>query len=225
MKTNSLLDSLRTPALVLACGCIILCLSFGARAGMGLYLKPMGLEYGWGREVFSVSMAIQNLAWGLLGAIAAAAADRYGAGKVIAGAGVAYVLGLLAMARVNTPMGMHLTSGILIGLALAGTSFAIVMAVIGRTVTPEKRSFALGIATAAGSFGQFALLPVTQMLISRYDWHVALIGMAGIAALIVPLAVVLGGRPAPVASGGQSLGGALHEAVRERGFHLRIRNC
>ena len=206
--------------MVLACGCIILCLSFGVRAGMGLYLKPMGLEYGWGREVFSISMAIQNLSWGLLGAIAAAAADRFGAGRVLAGAGVAYVLGLVAMAFVKTPLGMHLASGILIGLALAGTSFAIVMAVIGRTVTPEKRSTALGIATAAGSFGQFALLPVTQLLISGYDWHVALIGMAGIAALIVPLAVVLGGRPAALSSGAQSLSGALHEAVRERGFHL-----
>ena len=214
------LAALRTPAVVLSCGCIVLCLAFGARAGMGLYLKPMGLEYGWGREVFSISMAIQNLAWGLLGAIAAAAADRYGTGKIVAGAGVAYVLGLLAMARVETPLGMHFASGILIGLALAGTSFAIVMAVIGRTVAPEKRSFALGIATAAGSFGQFALLPVAQMLITNYDWHVALIGMAGIAALIIPLAVVLGGQATQTASGGQSLGGALHEAVRERGFHL-----
>ena len=214
------LESLRTPAMILACGCLILCIAFGARAGMGLYLKPMGLEYGWGREVFSISMAIQNLAWGLLGAIAAAAADRYGTGKIVAGAGVAYVLGLLAMARVETPLGMHLASGILIGLALAGTSFAIVMAVIGRTVAPEKRSFALGIATAAGSFGQFALLPVAQMLITNYDWHVALIGMAGIAALIIPLAVVLGGQATQTANGGQSLGGALHEAVRERGFHL-----
>ena len=220
MKPDSFLDALRTPAMVLGCGCLILCLSFGSRAGMGLYLKPMDLEYGWGREVFSISMAIQNLAWGLLGAFAAAAADRFGAGKVVAGAGVAYVLGLLAMAYVDTPLGMHLTSGILIGLALAGTSFAIVMAVIGRTVSPEKRSFALGIATAAGSFGQFALLPVTQMLISGYGWHVALIGMAGIAALIIPLAFALGGRPAPAASGGQSLTDALHEALGERGFHL-----
>ena len=220
MKPNPLLDSLRTPAMVLACGCIILCLSFGARAGMGLYLKPMGMEYGWGREVFSISMAVQNLAWGLLGAIAAAIADRYGAARVVAGAGITYMLGLAAMAVVKTPLAMHLTSGILIGLALAGTSFAIVMAVIGRTVSPERRSTAFGIATAAGSFGQFALLPVTQFLISRYDWHTALFAMAGISALIVPLAIALGGRAAPAASAGQSLGGALHEAVRERGFHL-----
>jgi MFS family permease len=214
------LEWLRTPAMVLACGCLILCVSFGARAGMGLYLKPMGLEYSWGREIFSISMAIQNLAWGVIGAFAAAFADRFGTARVLAGAGVAYVVGLAAMAVVTTPLAMHLVSGVLIGVALAGTSFAIVMAVIGRTVTPERRSFALGIATAAGSFGQFALLPVTQWLISRYDWHVALYAMAGVAALIIPLSVALGGRPAPSAGAEQSLGDALHEAVRERGFHL-----
>jgi len=187
---------------------------------MGLYLKPMGLEFGWGREVFSISMAIQNLSWGLLGAFAAAIADRYGAARVVAGGGVAYALGLVGMAYVTTPLGMHLCSGLLIGLALAGTSFAIIMAVIGRTVTPEQRSVALGVATAAGSFGQFALLPVTQLLISGYDWHFALLCMAGIAALIVPLALALGGRPAQSAGGGQSIGGALREATREPGFHL-----
>ena len=214
------IDSIRTPAAVLACGCLVLCLSFGARAGMGLYLKPMGLEYGWGREVFSISLAIQNLAWGVLGAFAAAFADRFGAGRVIAAAGVAYVLGLAAMAWVETPLGMHIASGLLIGFALAGTSFAIVMAVIGRTVPPERRSFALGISTAAGSFGQFALLPVTQWLISGHDWHYALFVMAGIAGLIIPLSAALGGRPAPVAAGSQSLGDALKGAWRERAFHL-----
>jgi MFS family permease len=112
------------------------------------------------------------------------------------------------------------SSGFLIGLALAGTSFAVVFAVIVRTVPVEKRSFALGIATAAGSFGQFALLPVTQFLISRWDWHVALIGMAGITALIIPLAVAMAGKPPAAAGRGQSIGAALREAVGERGFHL-----
>ena len=214
------LESLRSPGLVLACGCIILCLSFGTRAGMGLYLQPMALEYGWGREVFSISMAIQNLAWGLLGAFAAGIADRYGSGRVIAGAGVAYVAGLVTMAYVRTPLGMHIGSGLLIGLALAGTSFAIVMAVIGRTLKPERRSFALGIATAAGSFGQFALLPVAQWLISRYDWHTALIVMGAIAGLIVPLAVVFSGKPAAAPGTGQSMSSALNEAWGERGFPL-----
>ena len=197
-----------------------LCLSFGARAGMGLYLQPLSLEYGWGREVFSFAMALQNLIWGALGAFAGGFADRYGAGRVVALAGLFYVLGLFGMAVVDTPALMYVSSGFLIGLGLAGTSFAIVFAVVARVTPLEKRSNALGIATAAGSFGQFALLPVTQFLISRYDWHVALIAMAGITALIIPLAVALAGRPATMAGPAQSINASLREAVGERGFHL-----
>ena len=213
-------EKFRNPLLVLVAGCLILCIGFGVRAGFGLFLQPMALEYGWGRQVFSLSIALQNLAWGALGAVAGGFADRYGAGRVVAGAGVAYVLGLIGMSLVSTPIGMHLNSGLLIGMALGGTSFGIILAVIGRTVPPENRSFAMGIATAAGSFGQFALLPVTQFLITRFDWHVALLAMAGIAALIVPLAGALAGKPAPSAGAPQSIGGALHEALAEKGFHL-----
>jgi MFS family permease len=208
------------PTVILTCGAIILCLSFGARAGMGLYLQPLSLEYGWGREVFSFAMALQNLIWGALGPFAGGLADRYGAGRVVAAAGLIYVLGLIGMALVDTPVLMYVNSGFLIGLGLAGTSFAIVFAVVARVTPLEKRSTALGIATAAGSFGQFALLPVTQFLISRYDWHVALIAMAGITALIIPLAVVMAGRPAPMAGPAQSIRASLREAMGERGFHL-----
>ena len=213
-------EKFRNPLLVLVAGCLILCIGFGVRAGFGLFLQPMALEYGWGRQVFSLSIALQNLAWGALGAVAGGFADRYGAGRVVAGAGVAYVLGLVGMSLVSTPIGMHLNSGLLIGMALGGTSFGIILAVIGRTVPPEKRSFAMGIATAAGSFGQFALLPVTQFLITRFDLHVALLAMAGIAALIVPLAAALAGKPVASAGAPQSIGGALHEALAEKGFHL-----
>jgi MFS family permease len=208
------------PTVILTCGAIILCLSFGARAGMGLYLQPLSLEYGWGREVFSFAMALQNLIWGVLGPFAGGLADRYGAGRVVALGGLVYVLGLIGMAVVETPLLMYVNSGFLIGLGLSATSFAIVFAVVGRVTPPERRSTALGIATAAGSFGQFALLPVTQFLISRYDWHVALFAMAGITALIIPLAVALAGRPAAHAGPAQSIGGSLREAIGERGFHL-----
>jgi MFS family permease len=208
------------PTLVLACGAAILCIGFGSRAGMGLYLQPMALEYGWGREIFSVAMGIQNLVWGALGPFAGGIADRFGAGRVVAVSGALYVAGLVGMAYAPTPLLMYLDSGFLIGLALSGTSFAIVFAVIGRVTPPEKRSTALGIATAAGSFGQFALLPITQLLISRYDWHVAVIGMAAITALIIPLAMAMAGRQAAHAGPSQSVGAALREAAGERGFHL-----
>jgi predicted MFS family arabinose efflux permease len=130
------------------------------------------------------------------------------------------VLGLIAMAFTETALGLHLGSGVLIGLALSGSTFATILAVIGRVTPPEKRSTALGIATAAGSFGQFAILPITQLMISSLGWQSALLGLAAIAALIVPLASFTRGK-AP-AQGGvqQSLGESLHEALRERGFHL-----
>ena len=216
------LQSLRTPALVLACGAAIMCISFGIRAGFGLFLQPMSLEYGWGREVFSFSIALQNLMWGALGAFAGAFADRYGPGRVVAGGAVCYILGLIGLAYIATPWLMHLNAGLLLGGALGGTSFGIILAVIARTVAPERRSLSMGIATAAGSFGQFLLLPITQTLISRFDWHVALLVLAGVAALIIPLSLVLAGSPAASAGAArpQSMGESLREALREKGFHL-----
>jgi MFS family permease len=209
--------------MVLAAGCIILCISFGVRAGMGLYLQPMALEYGWGRGIFSFAMALQNLFWGAFGPFAGALADRFGAAKVLVTGGILYAIALITMAYVNVPAAMYFTSGVLLGTALSCTSFAIVFAVLGRVVGPAKRTTAFGVATAAGSFGQFALLPITQFLISSFNWHFALVGMAAIVALIVPLAVFLGGKSsvgAAPGSVGQSISAALHEAWGERGFHL-----
>ena len=199
-----------------------MCISFGIRAGFGLFLQPMSLEYGWGREVFSFSIALQNLMWGALGAVAGGFADRYGPGRVVAGGAICYILGLVGLAYIATPWLMHLNAGLLLGGALGGTSFGIILAVIGRTVAPERRSLSMGIATAAGSFGQFLLLPITQSLISRFDWHAALLVLAGIAALIIPLSLALAGSPAAAAGAArqQSMGEALREALREKGFHL-----
>ncbi len=208
-----------SPNAILACGAVIVALSLGVRGSMGLYLQPLSLEYGWGREVFSLSFAIQNLVWGALGPFAGAIADRYGSARVVVAAAVLYMLGLAGMAYVDTPSGMHFASGALIGAGLAGFSFAIVFAVIARAVPPARRSFAFGIATAAGSFGQFTLLPVTQLLISRYDWHLALVITAALFLLVLPLSIAMAGRPASGAAQ-QSIGAALHEAWRERGYHL-----
>jgi MFS family permease len=213
--------SWRTPAVVLACGALIMLISFGIRAGFGLFLQPISLEYGWGREVFSFSIALQNLMWGALGALAGGFADRYGPGRVVAAGALCYILGLVGLAYISTPLLMHLNAALLLGGALGGTSFGIILAVIGRSVAPERRSLSMGIATAAGSFGQFLLLPLTQFLISRFDWHVALLILAGVAALIIPLCLALAGNPAPAgAARQQSIGEALREALREKGFHL-----
>jgi len=214
------IERLRTPAMVLACGSAILCLGFGIRSSFGLFLQPMSLENGWGRETFSFAMAIQNLIWGALAPFAGGIADRWGNGRVIAACGAAYVVGLLLMAFADTALSLNVGAGVFIGLALSGTTFATVLAVIGRVAPPEKRSMMLGIATAAGSFGQFALVPLAQLLISSFDWHHALIGLALMAALMIPLAAGVSGKPPEVAAGGQSLASALAEAWHERGFHL-----
>ena len=214
------LRALRGPTAVLVAGCLILCIGFGVRSGFGLFLQPMSLENGWGREVLSLAMAVQNLLWGLFGPFAGGIADRYGAGRVVVICGIAYVLGLVIMAFADTPLALHVGSGFFIGLALSGSTFAVLLAVIGRVTPPEKRSTALGIATAAGSFGQFAILPITQLLISSFDWRNALLGLALLAALIVPLAFFTSGKAAPHAGPQQSFGQALHEAMREKGFHL-----
>jgi MFS family permease len=210
----------RSPTAILIAACVILCLGFGVRSGFGLFLQPMSLENGWGRETFSIAMAIQNLVWGLFGPFAGGIADRLGAGRVVALCGLTYVLGLIVMAFTSTPLTLHVGSGFLIGLALSGSTFATILAVIGRVTPPEKRSTALGIATAAGSFGQFAILPITQMFISAFDWRMALLGLAAIAALIVPLAFFMRGKAEHMAGPQQSFGEALREAMRERGFHL-----
>jgi MFS family permease len=203
---------------VLICGCAVLFLGFGIRAAFGLFLQPMSLEYGWGREIFSFALALQNLLWGALMPVAGAIADRYGAGRVIGGCGILYVLGLVAMAFADTALNLGLGAGFLLGLALSGTTFGTVLAVIARVTPLEQRSTALGLATAAGSFGQFALLPVSQWLIGWLDWKMALVGLAVLAAAMVPFSAGLRGRPAAVA--GQSMSAALREAWRERSFHL-----
>lgn len=214
------LARLRTPTAVLIAGCAMLAIGFGVRAGFGLFLQPMSMENGWGREIFSLAIAVQNLIWGVLAPLAGGIADRYGSGRVFALCGVSYVVGLVVMAFSGTPLALQLGAGFFIGLALSGTTFATILAVIGRTVPAEKRSTALGVATAAGSFGQFAVLPVTQLLISNFDWHVALLGLAGLAALMIPLSVVLSGKPAAHVGAPQSIRAALREALAERGFHL-----
>jgi MFS family permease len=213
-------SSWRTPLVVLACGCLIMTISFGIRAGFGLFLQPMSLEYGWGREVFSFAIALQNLMWGALGALAGGFADRFGPGRVVAAGAICYILGLIGLAYIDVPWLLHVNAALLLGGALGGTSFGIILAVIGRTVAQEKRSLYMGIATAAGSFGQFLLVPVTQFLIASLNWHNALLVLAGVAALIIPLTLALVSKPGTGSQSTQSVGEALREAMREKGFHM-----
>lgn len=213
----------RSPLVVLVAGVLILILAFGIRTSFGLFLAPISSSLGWGRESFAFSMAVQNLLWGVAQPFAGAMADRWGAGRVIAACGALYVVGILMMAGAATPFGMTMGAGIVIGIALSGTGFPVVLAVIGRSVPPEKRSMFLGLGSAGGSTGQLIMVPVAQGLLLSMDWTVALLVMAAMAAVMVPLAAVLAtpaGNSAGTAIRPQSLGEAIREATAHRGYLL-----
>jgi MFS family permease len=214
------LDRWRTPTMVLACGGIVLTMALGIRQSFGLFLQPMSSDLGWGRETFSFAIAIQNLVWGAAMPFAGAVADRIGSGRVIVAGGVLYTLGLLAMSAAATPVLFTLSAGVLVGLGLSGTGFGVVLALVARAYPPERRSLAVGIAGACGSFGQFAMLPTGQALISAFGWVAALATLAAAAFIMVPLGGALSGRNAAANESTQSIGAALHEAARHGGFWL-----
>ncbi|SFP91804.1 MFS transporter [Pseudomonas borbori] len=199
---------------------LILALSLGIRHGFGLFLPPMSIEFGWGREVFAFAIALQNLIWGLTQPFTGALADRFGAQRTVIVGGILYALGLVCMGLADSPWTLSLSAGLLIGIGLSGTSFSVILGVVGRAVPAEKRSMAMGIAAAAGSLGQFAMLPGTLGLISWLGWSVALLALGLLVALIVPLAAMIKDSPSPVLAHEQSLGEALREACAHSGFWL-----
>jgi len=167
MSTTVARADWRTPTAVLVCGGLILTLGLGIRHGFGLFLYPMTSDLHWSRETFALAFAVQNLVWGLGQPFAGMIADRYGAGRVVASGALMYVLGLMLMAHPGAPWQFILSAGVLIGLGLTGVTFSMINGVLGRAYPPEKRSMVFGIAGAAGSFGQFALLPLTQTLLTH----------------------------------------------------------
>lgn len=208
---------------VLICGAAIVTLSMGIRHGFGLWLQPITQAQNWSRENFAFAMAIQNLVWGFSGIFAGMVADRFGAFRVILAGALLYALGLVSMAYATSVFTFSLTTGVLIGMAQAGTTYAVVYGVIGRNVSASKRSLAMGIAAAAGSFGQFLMVPTEGFLIDRLGWQQALVALAAAALLMLPLAWGLR-EPNFRAGAGhvreQSIFQALHEAFKYRSFQL-----
>jgi len=214
--------SWRSPNTVLICGGLILTLAMGIRHGFGLFLQPMSADLHWGRETFALALAVQNLVWGATQPFAGMIADKYGAGRVLIGGTVLYGLGLVTMAHAATPLMMVLTAGVLIGTGLSGVTFSVVSGVLGRAFPPEKRSMALGISAAAGSFGQFAVLPLTQYLLTHVGWYGTLLTLAGVSLLMVALAAAMVERNlgAHAHLFKQSAGQAMREALGHRGYVL-----
>jgi MFS family permease len=195
----------------------------GIRHGFGLWLQPVTQAHGWTRETFAFAIAIQNLAWGVSGVFAGMLADRFGSFRVIVVGAVAYGLGLVGMAYSNSSLVFAMTAGVLIGVAQSGTTYAVVYGVIGRNVSADKRSWAMGVTAAAGSFGQFLMVPTEGFLISQFGWQQALVLLGFAALLMAPLAWGL--REPGFAAGSaprreQSVLHAIQEAFRYPSFKL-----
>jgi predicted MFS family arabinose efflux permease len=219
--TTSTRADWRTPTVVLVCGGLILTLGMGIRHGFGLFLQPMTSDLHWGRETFALALAVQNLVWGATQPFAGMLADKYGSARVVLAGVVLYVLGLAMMAHPGAPWQFVLSAGLLIGTGLSGVTFSVISGVLGRAYPPEKRSMALGISAAAGSFGQFAMLPITQTLLTHVGWYGALLALSAIGLLMAPLAVAMVENGAKaVHAFQQSAGEAMSEALAHRGYVL-----
>jgi predicted MFS family arabinose efflux permease len=211
---------------LIATACLLVLLSFGYRSGFGLFVRPITEANGWGREVISVALAIQNLLWGVVAVFAGGLADRFGNVRVIVGATVLYALGMWLMAGVESAWLLHASAGLLVGAGVAGTSFGIVLPALARAVGEERRQWALGLGTAAGSMGQFAVVPVAHVLMDAFGWVVALqvlaVSALGMALLAIPLAPYSGAGEETAPGRKQSMAGALQEAFGHHSYLLLV---
>ena len=210
-------------AQVLICGATIVTLSMGIRHGFGMWQAPITQDMGWTRQTFALAMAIQTLSWGIFGIFGGMMADRFGAFRVLILGALLYALGLAGMALSPTPLLFSLTTGVLIGAAQAGTTYAVIYGVLGRQISAERRSWAMGVAAAAGSFGQFLMMPLEGQLIAQLGWQTALLVLAAMVLLIVPLAFGLrepGFHGSAPIQRTQSAGHAFAEALRYKSFLL-----
>src|SRR6267378_298439 len=218
----------RTPLVIIVCGCVIALLSFGPRSSLGFFIQPMGREFTWGRDVFGLALALQNLLWGLGQPIAGAIADRFGVLRVVCVGALLYAGGLLMMRYAATPLSLDLGAGVLIGFGLSGCSFNLVLSAFSKLLPPERRGFALGAGTAAGSFGQFLFAPFGEAMIDNFGWQAALTVFAALMLLIVPLSLAIATPPstAPAsnapAADQQSFKTALAEAFGHRSYVLLV---
>jgi predicted MFS family arabinose efflux permease len=211
----------RTPTVVLVCGGLILTIAMGIRHGFGLFLQPISADMHWGRETFALALAVQNLVWGATQPFTGMLADKYGTARVVIGGALLYVAGLAWMAYPTSELTFVLAAGVLIGAGLSGVTFSVIAGALGRAFPPEKRSMALGISAAAGSFGQFALLPRTQWLLSNVGWVGALVALGCVGLTIAPLAAALVERNVVHAhTFKQSAKEAMGEALGHRGYVL-----
>lgn len=220
--------SWRLPIVIALCGCAISVLTFGPRSSLGFFLTPLSQANGWGRDVFALSLALQNLIWGLGQPFAGAIADKYGAPRVLSAGVILYALGLYLTASATTPMMAHLSAGVLIGLGLSGSAVPMVIGALGKILPESWRYIAFGAVTAAGSFGQFLFSPVAVYMMGEYGWQQTLVVFSGLLLLVIPLSMMLiaprkpAGAPSSAPVPPQSLKNALSEAFGHRSYVLLV---
>ena len=216
----------RTPLVIVVCGCLIGMLTFGPRSTFGFFMQPMSREFAWGRDVFGLALAIQNLLWGIGQPIAGAIADRFGSLRVISVGALLYAAGLIIMRYAATPLSLDVSAGVLIGLGLSGCSFNLVLSAFGKLLPLEWRGVALGAGTAAGSFGQFVFAPFGVAMLDNFGWQPALTVFAGLMLLVVPLSLALATPAAPTGpvavAEQQTFKHALAEAFGHRSYVLLV---
>jgi MFS family permease len=218
----------RTPAVIAVCGCLIGMMTFGPRSTLGFFLTPLSQAHGWGRDVFALAIAVQNLLWGLGQPLAGAIADRFGTNRVLSVGALLYAAGLVVMAYATNAAVLEISAGLLIGFGLSGCAFTIVLGAFGKLLPENWRSLAFGAGTAAGSFGQFLYSPLAVLLMGVVGWQETLVifGLSLLMVLPLSLALATGPGAAPVAAAParptQSVRQALAEAFWHRSYVLLV---
>ncbi|MEO1019722.1 MAG: MFS transporter [Pseudomonadota bacterium] len=213
----------RRPGFLIGIASLIALITFGARSGFGLFLEPMSSTFGWGREVFALAIAVQNIMWGVGQPIAGAIADRYGVVRVLIVGSLIYAAGLVLMSMSTTPAMLTISAGFFIGVGGAGASFGLVMAAVGRLLPDERRSWAFGVIVAANSLGQFLMVPLGQAFIFAYGWSTALVLIGGLVLFVIPLSLSFKSTDESTASATtQTLSQALREATGHKSYLLLV---
>lgn len=212
-------QSVRLLSIAIVFACILLALNFGLRSSMGFFMAPISDQFGYGREVFAFSLALQNLWWGLAQPFAGALSDRFGTLKTVLCGALLYALGLYVTANADGATALHIGSGFLMGMGISATGFGVVLPAMARMVAPEKRAFALGLGSAAGSAGQLLVVPIAQAFLSSYGWSVALLLLAGCALLMVIFALPLSRGDSSHSNAASQSSQTVREALKEAGAY------
>ena len=204
---NTTAGKVSFPVVIVVAGSVAVLIGMGIRGSQGLYLKPMSVDLGWGREVFAFAMAMQNLLWGAFQPFAAAMTEKWGTGRVVAGGGVLYAVGLYIMSISQDPLTFNFSAGLLLGMAQSGCALGAILGAVGRALPESSRTFGLGMVTAAGAAGQFTVVPIGQAFLTYYGWSTSFVLLSLLSIIIVFAAIFLRGKPPEAKAAGPSEGG------------------